>query len=97
MVDKKTVKGAVIAVLKKNNSECSVCIQNVDSGITSFSNLRGMKVSWGMDAMTLFVPRETTFRIPYLEMVEVLSLCCPSNCVEIMLTGRNLLSIMEAQ
>ena len=98
MIDKKALKNAVTAVLKQNGFECSVCVQNIDTGITAFSNLCGAKVSWGKDSMTLFVRHETTFRIPYLEMLEIQSLTYAGiKHLEIMLAGRNLLSIREAQ
>ena len=98
MIDKKALKKAVTAVLKQNGFECSVCVQNIDTGAISFSNLHGAKVSWGKEAMTLFVPHETTFRIPYMEMLEVDGVICPcADHLEIMLAGRNLLSIREAQ
>jgi hypothetical protein len=94
MVEKKAFKSAVAAVIKNNNSECSICVQNVDSGTLAFANLRGVKMSWGGEALMLYQPREITFKIPYSEIKEYHEFPARRQ-IEIVVEGRNLVSIRE--
>ena len=87
-------KRSITAVLKKNKYQCSISIQNIDSHVIAFANLRGAKVSWGRLEMTVFVPGEITFQIPYREIES--SRQYDDRQIEIVLEGRNLVSIREA-
>ena len=94
MIWLKAFKVAVKAVLVNNNFVCSICIQNIDSGVLAFANLHGALVSWGKKEMRVYIPRQATFRIPYAEIEEFHEFPCRKK-IEIVFRGRNLVSIRE--
>jgi hypothetical protein len=90
------LRKALAAVLENNSRQCSVCVQNVDSGLLSFINLDGLHVSWGRKALKLFVPRKAAFTVPYKD-IEFFSEHSGGKGMEIALAGRNLLSLRGYQ
>jgi len=61
----KELKKTINETLKANDYKCSISIADTDTTLTSFANLRGIKVSWGRTEMAFFVPGEISFIIPY--------------------------------
>ena len=92
--DLKKLKRSVKAVLKNNNYQCSISIQNIDTNVTAFANMRGAKVSWRKSEMVVFFFSEITFQIPYVYVREFYEY--NGDQIEIVLEGRNLVSIREA-
>jgi hypothetical protein len=92
--DFKDFKKTVTAVLENCNFHCSVRIHNIDSVVSAFAVLHGAKVSWGRTYMAVFTPAEATFHIPFVEIREFHR--CGDNQIEIVLEGRNLVSIRKA-
>ena len=97
MLDRKDFKASVMAAIKSNGGNCSVCNQYIDgNGGLSFSNLREIQVSWGRDELMLYIPKEITFTIPYADIKQYSMM---PNCkqMEIELSGRRLISIRGLQ
>jgi len=93
---KKQFRGIVKQVIENNGGNCSVCNQHIDNGVVSFANMRGIKASWGRDALHLFVPKEITFVIPYIE-IKQFSVSPGRKQISAELEGRNLVSIRGLQ
>ena len=68
MTEIKDYKKAVNAFIKKTDRQCSVCNQHIRTNEQSFANMRGLKTLWGRYELRLFIPKETTFTIPYLHI-----------------------------
>jgi len=96
MIDKKSFRAAVKQVIKENNGSVSVCNQYVDAGGLAFANMRDVKVSWGRDELSLFIPKEITFTVPYRDIVSH-SVSPMRKQINIELVGRRLVSIRELQ
>ena len=82
-----------MVVIKSNGGNCSVCNQHIkNSGGLSFANMRGIEVSWGRDELTLFLPKEITFTVPYADIKQYSMM---ANCrqMEIELSDHRLFSI----
>lgn len=92
MIDQKRLRASIMAVIKTNHEQCSICIQNIDSNVMAFANMRDIKVSWGREEITLFIPHEITFRIPCMEIKEYTEFP-ERKQIEIVLEGRILFSI----
>jgi len=92
MIYKKDLRDSVTAVIKANGGNCSVCNQQIDSCELSFAKMRGIKTSWQKCALSLFVPGEITFTIPYTDIVTYGNPCSEKQ-LEIELSGRRLVSI----
>jgi hypothetical protein len=96
MINKKEFKAIVKQVIDNNVGNCSVCNQSIDTGMTSFSNMRDIKVSWGRDSLSLYIPKEITFTVPYIE-IESYSVSPLKKQIDIELEGRVLVSIRGLQ
>jgi len=95
MVDKKDFKDRVMEFIKKNNGDCSVCCQYINSHCgMSFANMRGIKTSWGKHELCLYIPKEITFTIPY---AAITSFIMHPDSFEIALIGSRLVSIRAVQ
>jgi len=71
MINKKDFRTCVMAVIKNNGGNCSICNQGTDIyGAMAFANMREIKTSWGKKALMLFIPKDITFTIPYLSIVQ---------------------------
>ena len=95
MIDKKDFKAGVVEFIKKNNGDCSVSCQYINSlcGM-SFANMRGVKTSWGKHELGLYIPKEITSTIPY---AAITSFMMHSDSLEIALIGSRLVSIRAVQ
>jgi len=91
----KELKQIVNETLKANDYQCSVSVADTESTLTSFANLRGVKVSWGKTEMALFVPGEISFIIPYayIHQMHIYS----EKQVTLTVEKRQLVSIRETQ
>ena len=96
MIEMEALKQAVTAVIRNNQGNCSVCAQQIDSGILAFANMRGVKISWGRDVFMCYAPHEATFKIPYTVIQEYQEFLDHKQ-IEIVLDGRLLISIREPQ
>jgi len=86
-------KKQIKEVLAENKNQCSICIQNIDTGLLAYTNLHGVKVSWDTIMVTLFVPGEATFQIPFIYIKEFHK--HTDEQIEIFLEGRLLVSIRK--
>jgi hypothetical protein len=93
---KRNFRGIVTQVIENNGGNCSVCNQQIDTGLLSFANMRNIKTSWGRKALSLFVPKEITFVIPYAE-IKGFTVSPGRKQIDAELEGRNLLSIRGLQ
>ena len=93
MLNRKDFKASVMAAIKNNGGNCSVCSQHVDGdGGLSFANMRGIKVSWGRDELMLYIPKEITFTVPYAD-INHYSMMFNCRQLEIDLSGSRIVSI----
>ena len=93
MICKKDFRSAVKQVIENNGGNCSVCRQNINTGAVSYANMRGIKTSWGRGQLTLFIPHEITFTIPYIEIISYQHSPAHPASLEIALNCRDLISI----
>jgi len=97
MINKKDFKARIMAAIKSNGGNCSVCNQYIDgNGGLSFANMWEIQVSWGKDELMLFIPKEITFTIPYADIKQY-SVTADCTQIEIELSGRRLVSVRGLQ
>jgi hypothetical protein len=88
----KDFRALIKQVIENNGGNCSVCNQNIDTGMTSFANMRNIKVSWGHNSFTLYIPKEITFQVPYTE-IKSFTVSPLRKQIDIEIIGRYLISI----